>query len=168
MNTIVKEDNHKDVEKLIQFFTKKGIEIHLDTIIDCGRAKTLNNIGSIEYNLDFIQRVMIDNNHVLDVNNITRNVCGVGEKLVYLDYLGYFNLCTGLNRELNPSFNLGRNMQKAINKIKNFDLSCSNKSCKFSKNDSCGCRHRAYIHHKLINAKDDIICSFVNRQNMEE
>lgn len=165
VNTIVNEENYEDVEKLVSFFSEKNIEVHLDTIVDCGRAKTFRNIGKMDENLSFIKTVLNSNKCVLNKDKITKNVCGVGENFVFLDYLGYYNLCTGLNRELDSSFNLGRDMEQAIQNIKLFNLSCTNKHCRYSENKSCVCRHRAYLNHNRIDAPDELICEFVKMIN---
>lgn len=165
VNTVVNEENHEDVEKLVSFFRDKNIEVHLDTIVDCGRAKTFENIGKMEENLSFIKKVLNSNNCILNTDKITKNICGVGENFVFLDYLGYYNLCTGLNRELDSSFNLGRDMGQAIQNIKLFNLSCTNKHCRYSKNKSCGCRHRAYLNHNRIDSPDELICEFIKKIN---
>jgi MoaA/NifB/PqqE/SkfB family radical SAM enzyme len=165
VNSIVNNDNHEDIISLMHFLKEHDIELHLDTIIECGRAKNYSNTGNVIENVRFIRKLLKDNINDLDEDRISRNVCGVGENFIFLDYLGYYNLCTGLNRDVNERFNLGKILKDAIPKIYSFDLQCDNKKCIYSKNKSCGCRHRAYVNHSELNKPDDLICQFISTKD---
>ena len=159
VNIMVMNDNHDDVERLTDFFLSKDIEVHFDTVIECGRAKcnAFNNQND-EDNIRFINQLLkkIEMKGVR-VDNLIGS-CGVSKTLIFTHYSGEFMVCPGLTADILPSYALGYDLEKAWEKVKNMGLDCTEKECDYWKECSHGCRLRALVDNGSDKAPDRMMC----------
>lgn len=164
VNTMVLNDNHDDILEMINYFIPKGIDMHFDTVINCGRAKCYKEDGSNQdkENVNFIAscagRIQkLKNNKYKTIDSIS---CGVGENLIFLNNHNRFQVCPGINENVGMKYYLGEHIIEAYQNLKKLNLNCDVKHCKYYENCSYGCKIRSMLYHNSVNGPDDVICYF--------
>lgn len=164
VNSIVMNDNHEDIRKIIQHFESMGIEVHLDMIMECGRAKkNISQTSSIDGNIEFIKDTISRSKNFLkefhDYSNM--ETCGVADTLLFIDYKGEFNICPSLTRDLSEEYYVGDTLEAANFNLRNFNLKCRETNCNFFNKCSYGCRARALLNTGDVNGKDIMMCKYL-------
>lgn len=165
VNTMVMDDNRDELGELVEFFINRNIEVHFDTIIDCGRAKCGegHNIDA-DKNIECIRQA-INQMAERGINvNHEAGTCGVSDTLVFLHYTGKYMLCPGLTTDISEKYLLGTDMREAWIKSKMLNLKCKHVECE--KYDQCsqGCRMRALVDTGSDNGKDPMMCRMLGIQ----
>lgn len=159
VNIMVMDDNHDDIERMMGYFLDNGIEVHFDTVIECGRAKcnTFNN-QSVDKNIRFINELLIKLAKQGVVVDHLSGSCGVSKTLVFVHYSGEFMLCPGLTKDVSEKYALGFDMKDAWEKAKMINIGCSDKTCEQWESCSHGCRLRALVDNGSDMAPDSMMC----------
>lgn len=159
VNIMVMDDNHDDVERMTEFFRKNEIEVHFDTVIDCGRAKcnTFKNQNA-DNNIQFVKKMLfrLQTQGVM-VNHLVGS-CGVSKTLIFSHYTGEFMLCPGLTKDIDDKYAFGFDIKDAWKKSKKLNVGCSQKECEKWKQCSYGCRLRALVDNGSDVAPDSMMC----------
>lgn len=160
VNTMILPDNHEDIIMMIDYFYPLRIYMCLDTIVKKGRAEK-NPFFSwcFKESIDFIIHCSkyIKNKYGYSMDFIGNVSCGVGKSLLYIDKNGDFQLCPGLTAEDDSSFYLGKNIDIAIKKREEFDLTCKEK-CLYHDICSYGCREKAFVQYGELNSRENSLC----------
>lgn len=167
VNSIVMNDNHEDIKKIICHFENKNIEVHLDMIMECGRAeKNILQQNFIDENIEFIKNTVSQSKkfkqETYDFSNM--ETCGVADTLLFVDYKGVFNVCPSLTCDLSDEYYIGDTLEEAFNNLSKINLKCKESDCKFYAKCSYGCRARALLHSGDINGKDILLCKYLGQE----
>ena len=166
VNIMVMDDNHDDVTKMTDFLLSESIEVHFDTVIECGRAKggslSNKNDNNNNNNIRFINELL---NNIrmrgVQVDNMAGS-CGVSKTLIFAHYTGEFMLCPGLTEDISPKYHLGSDMRVAWEKANKMNIECSKKQCEHWSKCSHGCRLRALVDNGMDDAPDDMMCRLMS------
>ena len=164
VNSIVMNDNHDDVKKIIQYFEHKNIEVHLDMIMECGRAeRNIVQTNFIDDNIEFIKSTINKSkkfeNEYHDYSNM--ETCGVADTLLFVDYKGAFNVCPSLTRDLLEDYYLGDTIEMAHRNLAELNLKCNEVECEIHSKCSYGCRARALLYTGDANGRDILMCKYL-------
>lgn len=161
VNTMVMDDNHDDIWDLARLFSKEGISIRFDTIINSGRGRSMKpQQQGYEKNISFIHEViqwLASEGWCVDSK---KGTCGIGESLLYMHHDGNFMVCPGLTDQYGARYNLGQDILIAMQRLKSLDLSCNNASCIKRKECTQGCRMRALEETGCVNGPDLAVCFY--------
>lgn len=164
VNCVVMNDNHDDVKKIIQYFEDKNIEVHLDMIMECGRAeRNIVQTDFIDDNIEFIKSTISKSKKIESEYHDYSNMetCGVADTLLFVDYKGAFNVCPSLTRDLLEEYYLGDSIEVAHGNLTGLTLKCNEVECKIYSKCSYGCRARALLYTGDVNGKDILMCKYL-------
>ena len=172
VNTMILPDNHNDIIKMINFFSSKKIDIHLDRVIMKGNAvhnidffKTEELFDDVEFMASCIKMIGKEDEILSFIKN---DSCGVGDNLIFVDKNGRFQLCPGLTENISSKYFMGNNLIEAINSTKNFSIGCFNVNCKYYNLCSHGCRERALEENGNDCSPDNGVCKLISLLDLEE
>ncbi|HHY80392.1 MAG TPA: radical SAM protein [Thermoanaerobacter sp.] len=183
VNIMVLDDNHEEIEKLINFlkFDLK-VDYRVDTIIPQGRAesfiskkiddKLIENslvLAKVWNNKDKNSPLVL--NKTKEIGRQKFDFCGVGKNMIYITSWGEISLCPSLNSTLSSEFNFGNIKQpydflklerSIVEKYGNLDCDQKN-NCEFHELCSGGCRARALLYKGGLNMEDPIMCAYYGK-----
>lgn len=172
VNTMILPDNHNDIIKMINFFSSKKIDIHLDRVIMKGNAvhnidffKTKELFEDVEFMASCIKMIGKEDEILSFIKN---DSCGVGDNLIFVDKNGRFQLCPGLTENISSKYFMGNTLMEAINSTKNFSIGCFNVNCKYYNLCSHGCRERALEENGNDCSPDNGVCKLISLLDLEE
>lgn len=164
VNSIVMNDNHEDITDIIHHFEKENIEVHLDMIMECGRAeKNILQKNFIDDNIEFIKNIISQSkNFQQEAHDFSyMETCGVADTLLFIDYKGIFNVCPSLTTDLSDEYYIGKTLEEAHSNLTRINLKCRETVCDLYDRCSYGCRARALIHSGDVNGKDILMCKYL-------
>lgn len=170
VNSMVMDDNHEEIVKLVRFLLEKKVNIVLDTIIAEGRMKDINFDEKHRKMNCLLCSALTHNNlkqekdeqveYKAYSDEVFNRNCGVGQRMIYLAANGQISLCPSLIEFcLDKRYNEVHSYEEIHKFLDGYNnLNCKYTECKKYTQCGGGCRAKAFIDVGDICEKDIESC----------